>query len=265
MQTAAIVPGTRIADFTGKRFGDLLVLEYAGAHRLPYGLRHFWAAQCNCGHVWTVAHGALRSGNTLRCGSCRSRRTAQTRRERLLPRGRGIRLRRRKSLCQRLRHAHRFHGHSDTAEYDVWFAVLQRCKNPTDSGYPNYGGRGIRVCLRWQLSFANFLDDMGPRPSDRHSIDRIDNNGPYSPQNCRWATRQEQDANRRYTGSGPPRIFTVNGSTGNMSQWARWIGISRERVRQRLLKYPPEVALTLPRGHSGSTQHNNSRGTRITP
>jgi hypothetical protein len=81
-------------------------------------------------------------------------------------------------------------------EYKVWAAMIQRCSNPNNADYPDYGGRGIRVCDRW-LKFANFYADMGPRPSPQHSIDRIDNDGNYALGNCRWATAADQRANQR--------------------------------------------------------------------
>lgn len=87
--------------------------------------------------------------------------------------------------------------YADKSLYDCWVDMKQRCYNPKNRGYKNYGYRGIKVCDRWLESYQNFYDDMAPKPSDKHSLDRINNDGDYSPDNCRWATQKEQVANSR--------------------------------------------------------------------
>jgi hypothetical protein len=104
-----------------------------------------------------------------------------------------------------------------------------RCQNPNNHKYPIYGARGIKVCDRWQ-KFENFLADMGERPSKKYSIDRIDNDGHYTPDNCRWADRYEQQNNTRRN-----RLITINGETKTMSQWGRQFGISPDTIWNRIV------------------------------
>lgn len=100
------------------------------------------------------------------------------------------------------------HGLSDTPEYSTWENMKQRCYNPKASYYNRYGGRGIRVCDQWKQSFLQFLEDMGERPSLDYSIERIDNDGDYTPENCKWATQKEQNMNQK------PRKRQHNNKTG---------------------------------------------------
>lgn len=114
-------------------------------------------------------------------------------------------------------------------EYNIWKGIRNRCFNKNNQAYDRYGGRGIKLCLRWKASFMNFFMDMGPRPSKKHSIDRMDNDGNYSPKNCRWATREEQANNKR----GNINI-TYKGETKTLKQWSRYLSFNYHRAHQRL-------------------------------
>lgn len=134
------------------------------------------------------------------------------------------------------------HGGANSPEYKIWGAVIERCENPRSDHFDRYGGRGIRVCERWRESFAAFLADMGPRPSPRHSIDRIDNNGNYEPGNCRWVTHTEQMRNRSNT-----RMLQFNGQSLPLATWAEQLGLSVAAIEGRLRRgWSVERALTAP-------------------
>jgi hypothetical protein len=124
--------------------------------------------------------------------------------------------------------ARRSHGQSKTTTYNAWVAMRSRCYKRTDKYYSHYGGRGIRVCDRWLL-FENFYTDMGPRPSPDHSLDRINNDGNYGPDNCRWATQAEQQRNRSNT-----VLITINGVTKCAADWADEMGMLRETLSRRM-------------------------------
>lgn len=122
------------------------------------------------------------------------------------------------------------HGDSKAAEYHSWNSMQGRCKNPKNPGYRHYGGRGIRVCERWQ-SYENFLLDMGRRPSPDHEIDRIDNDGQYCPENCKWSTRKEQTRNTRHN-----RMVVVRGELMPLVRAAEVLGITWDMARYRIRK-----------------------------
>lgn len=155
-------------DLTGRAFGRLMVLERSENG----GKEPRWLCACICGRKKVVFGSSLKSGQTRSCG-CIAREVTRAR-----------------SIT---------HGMFGSPEWRAWASMRSRCLVPTNRNYANYGGRGITVCVRWRDSFEAFYRDMGPRPSPHHQIDRINNNAGYEPNNCRWATRAENQRNRRTT------------------------------------------------------------------
>lgn len=202
----------RVKDLSGQRFGRLLVVRYAGLDK--YG-RARWLCCCDCGGEHTAQGGNLRTAHTKSCGC-------------LSPD-----INRRQFVT---------HGKHGTVEYRAWSHMIQRCFNPNNKRYANYGGRGISVCERWRCSFANFLTDMGRKPSPQHSLDRIDNDGNYEKSNCRWTLAKQQNQNRSNN-----RLLTFDGETKVLADWAEAYGIQRTTLRDRLnAGWSIERALTEP-------------------
>ena len=152
----------RQVDITGRQFGKLVVIKRAIERK--WDRRLAWICRCDCGNELITAGKSLRNGKSKQCRSC----------------------------------GKTYHGRSKTHLYGIWSSMLTRCTNSNNHAFAYYGGRGIQVCERWR-KFENFLTDMGERPSPQHSLDRIDVNGDYSPNNCRWTTADVQVANRRKT------------------------------------------------------------------
>lgn len=185
-----------------QQFGRLTVLSQRPSNKSG---KRVWLCSCSCGGQTEVTTGDLQSGDTRSCG-CLFRETVR---------------------ASHLTHGQTANG-TRSEEYEVWAQMRQRCANPASRHYANYGGRGIYVCAQWE-SFATFFADMGPRPSSKHSIDRIDNDGPYAPENCRWATRNEQGNNKRNN-----RRVTIGADEKTTTQWAELSGVPRRTISDRL-------------------------------
>lgn len=175
----------------GEKLHHLTILRQAASKPAKY------LCLCVCGKEKVARGSDLRSGGTKSCG------------------------------CLRITHGHNAGG-VWSPEYSTWRAMLSRCQLPSDPGYKNYGERGVEVCREWK-DFQTFLRDMGNRPSLSHSIDRINTNGDYCPENCRWATRLEQANNTTRN-----HFLTLNGETATVAQWAQKLGHEPSMIYARL-------------------------------
>lgn len=204
-------------DLTGKTFSRLTVLERAANK----SRRVKWRCVCTCGNETVVAANKLANGHTQSCGCLHKERSSEA----------------------NIKHGQSSYpnGGASTKEYNTWTLMKRRCEKSTTKTYELYGGRGIYVCARWQ-TFENFFTDMGHAPSPKHSIDRIDVNGPYSPENCRWADNKTQGRNKRNN-----RNLTIRGVTQCLAAWADAVAISQKILHARLTRgWPPEKAVFTP-------------------
>ncbi len=212
------LPGIRqrFVDYTGQRYGRWIVLSFIGNN---YRGDRLWLCRCDCGIERVVKGGILRSGESQSCGCLNKEKVAEA--------------------CRKRSTIHRETvDYKSTPEYNAWLSLKGRCLNPRNSAFQGYGGRGIMVCDRWVNSFPNFLEDVGRRPSPQHSIDRFPNNdGNYEPGNVRWATRTEQNRNKR-------SVLLIDGKT--LPEWETITGINRKLAWARIHKlgWPHYEAVT---------------------
>lgn len=203
---------SRAKNLIGKTFGLLTVISRDVDDKRK-DVR--WFCKCECGTVKSLFAMQLKAGKTKSCG-CK--------------------------IAEEARARATTHGLTRTKEHRSWCSMNARCNNPNHHAYGIYGGRGIKICARWK-SFELFLADMGPRPSLEYSLDRINNDGDYEPDNCRWATQLEQ----RLNNSGI-RLVTINGKTQRLIDWARESGFPYYVLFKRLeAGWEPIRAITQPR------------------
>lgn len=143
----------------------------------------------------------------------------------------------------------RTHGRSGTRVYRIWKGVVRRCTKPNSMGYPDYGGRGIKVCDRWLASFVAFYEDVGDPPSAKHSIDRIDNDGNYEPGNTKWSTGVEQGRNKRNN-----VLVTYMGETLPLVAWSERTGIAWLTLHARIKRGWPAEKLFRPVGRPANAE-----------
>jgi len=200
-------------NLTGKTFARLYVIGLAPTVKQ----KAQWLCRCECGKFPVVGARELQRGSTKSCGCLR----AETSRRHMSGMDRTV------DAPNRL-----------SPLYNIWKAIRDRCNNPRNKGYKNYGGRGISVCDRWD-DFTVFLSDVGERPSPASTLDRINNNGNYEPANVRWASRRQQSRNTRHN-----RIITVFGESKCQADWEVGSGLPVDSRRRR--GWCDECAVTKP-------------------
>jgi hypothetical protein len=203
-------------NLSGQTFGKLTVIRYHGRRGAKGS--HAWVCRCECGSEKVIQGRAMNGGGTVSCG-CFAK--------------------------SRIANANTKHGLHTRANrhplFDVWRSMRRRCYNRKTHNWHLYGARGIAVCERWRKSFAAFVEDMGPRPSGGYTIERRDNNGNYTPENCYWATMKTQSNNRRNN-----RAFEHGGRTLTLSQWAEVARIKNATISERLKRgWPFAKAITV--------------------
>lgn len=194
-------------DLTGRKFGRLTAIRRVGKNKKRESL---WLCQCVCGRQKIIVSTSLKKGGTRSCG-CLMKEVA--------------------SKKAKIKKMALVHGFSGSRLYEIWCGIKSRCQNPNDTCYKYYGGRGISVCPEWQ-NYLNFHDwAINNGYNDSLTIERIDNDGNYEPNNCRWITKEEQARNKRTS-----RLITYNGETKSLIQWAEILNIKYSSLCNRLHK-----------------------------
>lgn len=192
-------------DISGETFGRLTVITQASSHPVK------WRCLCSCGNESIVATSKLTTGWTKSCG-CLQKESAS-------------KLQTRHGECKRVNGKR-----SVPKEYESWSAAKDRCYNTNSPLYKYYGGRGIKMSDLWRNDFGLFLADMGPRPKG-YTIERVNNDGDYAPDNCRWATRKEQANNRRTS-----NLVTHGSETLSVMEWSRRLGVRHQTLGKWIKK-----------------------------
>lgn len=199
-------------DITGNTYSRWTVISFAEQRNGG----SFWNCKCTCGTERAISGATLKAGLSKSCG-CYKREVDVSKVYK--------------------------HGLTGTDEHNIYMGMRQRCGTPSHRLYPHYGALGVKICDRWMESFENFLEDMGPRPSKKHSIDRFpDPAGNYEPSNCRWATSSQQNSNKRTF-----QMITISGITKNIRDWSTHTGIKMQTIHARIRNgWTPQDAVTLP-------------------
>lgn len=196
-------------DLTGRTFNNLTILKFAEKGKKG---KYKWLCRCTCGNEKIILGASLKSGNTKSCGCLQK---------------------------EKVRKRSTKHGLSETKEYSNWYSMINKCNNPTNNQYKDYGDIGIIVCERWLESFETFLEDVGKRPTDKHILDRIDKIGDFEPNNCKWATRKERANNRRYN-----KYITIGNERKSIIEWCEISKTKRSTITNRLIRnWSPEEAV----------------------